>query len=137
MVRSDTDLSDGWAFFDLKLVEADKGTLYRLGRDVSYHSGSDWSEGSKSDEALFGRIPAGRYYLSVDAEVHPERRSPLWTKMQVLRDVPAWSNLAILVGLLLVVPLIVFFRKSAFETARWAESDHAPEPGGDDDSSDD
>ena len=137
MVRSDTDLSDGWAFFDLKLVEADKGTLYRLGRDVSYHSGSDWSEGSKSDEALFGRIPAGRYYLSVDAEVHPERRSPLWTKMQVLRDVPAWSNLAILVGLLLVIPLIVFFRKSAFETARWAESDHAPEPGGDDDSSDD
>lgn len=138
MVRNATDLNNGWAHFDLKLVEADKGTVYRLGRDVSYYSGSDWSEGNKNDEAIFSRVPAGRYYLSVDAEVHPERRSPLWTKLQVLRDVPAWSNLAILVGLLLVVPLIVFFRKSAFETARWAESDHAPEAAEDDsDSSDD
>lgn len=138
MVRSDTDLSNGWAFFDLKLVEADNGTVYRLGRDVSYYSGSDWTEGSREDKAIFGRIPAGRYFLSVDAEVHPERRSALWTKIQVLRDVPAWSNLWILLGLLLLVPLIAFFRKSAFETARWAESDHAPEPSDDDsDSSDD
>jgi hypothetical protein len=133
MVRSDTDLSNGWAFFDLMLVEADKGAVYRQGREVSYYSGSDWSEGSKGDEAIFGRVPAGRYYLAVSAEVHPERRSPLWTKLQVLRNVPAWSNLWILLGLLVVVPLVVFFRKSAFETARWAESDHAPELEDDDD----
>jgi hypothetical protein len=133
LVRSDTDLSNGWAFFNISLVEADKGTVYRLGREVSYYSGSDWSEGSRSDEAIFTRVPAGRYYLSVDAEVHPERVNPLYNRLQVLRDVPAWSNLWILLGLLLVIPLIVFFRKSAFETARWAESDHAPEPAEDDD----
>ena len=137
MVRNATDLDNGWAHFDLKLVEADKGTIYRLGRDVSYYSGSDWSEGNRNDEAIFGRIPAGRYYLAVDAELHPERRNPLWTKLQILRDVPAWSNLAILVVLLLVVPVIVFFRKSAFETARWAESDHAPQADDEADSSDD
>ena len=133
LVRSDTDLSNGWAFFNISLVEADKGTVYRLGREVSYYSGSDWSEGSRNDEAIFTRVPAGRYYLSVDAEVHPERVNALYDRLQVLRDVPAWSNLWILIGLLFVVPLIVFFRKSAFETARWAESDHAPEPAEDDD----
>ena len=136
MIRTETDLQDGWAFFDVKLVDADKGTLYRLGRDVSYYSGSDWSEGSRNDEAVFRRIPAGRYYLSVDGEVHPERRTPLWTRLQVMRDVPAWSNLWILLALLVVPPAIAFFRKSAFETARWAESDHAPEVD-DSDSSDD
>ena len=133
LVRSDTDLSNGWAFFNISLVEADKGTVYRLGREVSYYYGSDWSEGSRSDEAIFSRVPAGRYYLSVDAEVHPERVNALYNRLQVVRDVPAWSNLWILVGFLFVIPLIVFFRKSAFETARWAESDHAPEPAEDED----
>jgi len=134
VVRSDMDLNNAWAFLDLTLVEADTGVYYRSGREVSYYSGSDWSEGSRSDEAIFKRVPAGRYYLAVNAEFHPDRVTSLHTKLQILRDVPAWSNLWILEGALLVIPLLVFFRKSAFETARWAESDYAPDPG---DSSDD
>jgi hypothetical protein len=117
-------LLNGWAFFNLSLVNADQGAVYRVGREVSYYAGSDWTEGSRSDEAVFVRVPAGRYYLSIETEVHPGRRKPLHSRLEVLRDVPRLSNLWILMGLLAVVPVIAFFRKSAFEVARWAESDH-------------
>jgi len=132
MVRNNTDLNNGWATFNLSLIEADKGSVYRVGREVSYYAGSDWSEGSRSDEANFSRIPAGRYYLSIDAEVHPERLNALYSRLEVLRDVPHWSNFWIYMGLLALVPIFVFYRKSSFEIARWAESDHPLVTEGDD-----
>jgi len=124
VVRSQTDLANGWASLNLSLIDADKGSVYRVGREVSYYYGSDWSEGSPRDEANFPGIPAGRYYVSLDAEVHPERLKALYTKLEVLSDVPSWANFWIYLALLAVVPAIVLYRKSSFEIARWAESDH-------------
>ena len=124
VVRNNTDLANGWASFNLSLIDADKGSVYRVGREVSYYYGSDWSEGSPRDEAVFPGIPPGRYYVSMDAEVHPERLKTLHTRLEVLSSVPSWANFWIYLALLAVVPVVVFYRKSAFEIARWAESDH-------------
>jgi ribosomal protein S27E len=135
VVRNSTDLYNGWAYFSLSLVDAEKGAVYRVGREISYYAGSDWSEGNRSDEAVFSRIPAGRYYLSIDAEVHPERSNALQASLQVLRDVPSTLNLWLLLGLLAVIPVYMFYRKSSFEIARWAESDHPLVTEGDSDDS--
>ena len=124
VVRNHTDLYNGWASMNLSLVDAEKGAVYRVGREISYYAGSDWSEGNRTGEAVFTRIPAGRYYLSIDAEVHPDRLKPMQTVLEVLRDVPSTLNLWILLGLLAVIPVYMFYRKSSFEIARWAESDH-------------
>lgn len=135
VVRNRTNLQNDWVYFTVLLIEKDRGRIYRLGREVSYYSGSDWSEGNRVDEAVFTRIPAGRYYLTIEAERPRGRLLSLYDRVEVIRDVAAWSNFWIFAGALFVVPLLTFFRKSAFESARWAESDYAAEA--DDDDSDD
>jgi hypothetical protein len=124
VIRNNTSLANSWASLNLSLIDADKGSVYRVGREVSYYYGSDWSEGSPKDDAVFPGVPPGRYYVSMDAELAPERLAPLQTRLEVLSDVPSWANFWIYVVLLAIVPAIVFYRKSSFEIARWAESDH-------------
>jgi len=134
VIRNNTSLANSWASLNLSLIDADKGSIYRVGREVSYYYGSDWSEGSPKDDAVFPGVPPGRYYVSMDAELAPERLAPLQTRLEVLSDVPSWANFWIYLVLLAIVPAIVFYRKSSFEIARWAESDHPlVTEGGDDD----
>jgi len=127
VVRNHTNLQNNWVFLTVTLIEKERGKVYRLGRELSYYAGSGWSEGNRADEAIFTSIPAGRYYLSIEAERPRGRLPSLYHRVEVIRDVPAWSNFWILAAALFVIPLLTFFRKSAFESARWAESDYAAE----------
>ncbi|MEH6459766.1 DUF4178 domain-containing protein [Chitinimonas sp. JJ19] len=128
VIRQDANLDNRWLYSDISLVNSKTGETFRLGREVSYYHGSDsdgsWSEGSSDDEALISDVPAGDYVLEVEAETEPGKPE-LSNRIQLVRDVPIWSNFWILLLLLLVAPLLAWFRSHSFESQRWAQSDYA------------
>lgn len=136
VVRNRTDLNNNWLYLDMNLIEADTGRSYHFGREISYYHGVDsdgsWSEGNGHDEAVLSEVPAGRYFLQIDAELPPGWSGMIGDRLEVVRDVPGWSNFWLVLASLVLIPLFAWWRGFSFETRRWAESDHAPNSGGDD-----
>ena len=122
-VRSHADVSNGWLYLAMALINDETGQAYDFGREISYYFGSDsdgsWSEGGQDDQAVLPAVPAGRYYLRVEPEGSPAHYS-----IRVVRDVPRWSFFWLAFLALLVVPGWLFWRQRYFEIQRWAESDH-------------
>lgn len=129
VIRTDTNLDNNWIYLDLALIERDTGPSYAISREIGFYQGVDegerWSEGDASDEAVLSEIPAGIYYLSIDAELPPSSPTVTGT-FTVFRDVPSWTNFFLALLGLLIVPFIFGWRARAFERARWSESDHGP-----------
>lgn len=126
-LRIDTNLSNGWAFFNLALLAENGGPGYDFGREVSYYAGVDqgesWREGSPRDKVILPAVPPGRYYLRVD----PERdagAAPFSYTLSVRRDVPRVWPFLLALALLAIPPVVAFFGELNFEYGRWRESDH-------------
>ncbi|WP_295006364.1 DUF4178 domain-containing protein [uncultured Dechloromonas sp.] len=139
-VRQATSLDNNWIGIDLLLVNKTTGTAWPAARELSYYWGYDdgsWSEGSRSDEVVFQNIPAGTYYLTLDPDMAPDKYVAVRDQLEVVTPRTGWSNFVLLALFLLVFPVFATLRRAAFETRRWAESDHAPagsdDAGGDDD----
>jgi hypothetical protein len=135
-VATEAQVDNGWAFFEYALVNEATGTTYEFGREVSYYHGRDsdgnWSEGSKKDRAVLPSVPAGPYFL----RVQPEAQVPtdfLEYRISVRRDVPILTPYLIGLALLAIPPILVAFRAWGMESARWKESDYAPDSSDDDD----
>ena len=132
VVSNRTDLSQNWVTLSLALIEQDTGETRVATRDLSYYSGWDgneqWSEGAQDDKVHFGPLPAGTYYLAVDAET--ARGSPRVTsQLEIKRNPTNWANWILLQIVLALFPLLALWRRNAFETRRWADSDVAPAAG--------
>ncbi|WP_434514016.1 DUF4178 domain-containing protein [Dechloromonas sp. ARDL1] len=139
-VRQSTSLDNNWIGIDLLLVNKSTGTAWPAARELSYYWGYDdgsWTEGSREDEVVFLNIPAGTYYLTLDPDMAPDKYVAVRDQVEVLTPRTGWSNFVLLTLFLLVFPVFATLRRAAFETRRWAESDHAPtgsdDSGGDDD----
>lgn len=140
VVRNQTTLDNSWMGLDLLLVNKTTGESWPASRELSFYSGYDdghWSEGSNSDEVVFLNIPAGTYYLTVDAEIPPEKPVMVRDRLEVATASAGWSNFVILLLVLAVCPLLTFLRHAAFESSRWMESDHPPSSGDSSDGDDD
>jgi hypothetical protein len=129
-VTTEAQVDNGWAYFDYALVNEQTGTTYEFGREVSYYYGRDsdgaWSEGSRRDRALLPSVPAGQYFL----RVLPEAQVPtdfLEYRIVVRRDVPILTPYLICLGLLAIPPIFWALRAWGMESARWKESDYAPD----------
>jgi Domain of unknown function (DUF4178) len=124
MVSTRADIDNNWLYMNMALINDATGTAYDFGREIEYYYGRDsdgnWTEGSKSDEVILPRIPAGRYYLRLE----PEGTAPASYSIRVYRDVPRWWPFFITVGVLLLMPLTVVWKDRKFEYERWSESDH-------------
>jgi hypothetical protein len=94
--------------------------------------GESWSEGSRNDEVVFKAVPPGTYYLTVDADLPPDRPVAR-DSLEVVRDAPVWSNLVLVLVFLALFPVLAWLRWNAFETRRWADSDHPRVSSNDDD----
>jgi hypothetical protein len=135
-VTTEAEVENAWAYFDYALVNEATGQTYEFGREVSYYHGSDsdgaWSEGSRTDRAVLPSIPAGTYFLRVQPEAQPPTEV-VWYKISLRRDVPTPAPYVIGLVLLAMPPLFFGIRGWGLVSARWMESDYAPES---DDSSD-
>jgi hypothetical protein len=135
-VETSTDLDNHWVYLNYALINEDTGQAFDFGREVSYYHGYDsdgsWSEGGRNDKVAVPSVPAGRYYLRVEPEGDPGY-GVTYYNVTVKRDVPQYSFYGIALLALLVPAVLLTWRSLSFEHMRWAESDHAPIPSGDDD----
>jgi len=78
-------------------------------------------------------VPSGQYYLRVEPETDDKSPSSFRYELEVRRNVANFTFFGIAALLLLVPPIIATVRRAGFETARWRESDYAPQSSGGDD----
>ena len=135
-LRTETNLDNGWLWFNYALIDEASGRAWDLGREVSYYHGWDdgeaWHEGSSRDRALISAVPPGRYYLRVGVEGPIDAAASASYRVTVRRDVPVGTWFALAFLALIAPPLILGLRHAAFEQARWKESDYAPVASDDD-----
>ena len=86
---------------------------------------------------VFLDIPPGTYYVTVDPDIAPEKPVPVRDVIEVYSGGAGWSNFVMVMLFLVIFPFFTFMRRAAFETGRWAESDHAPVSSGDSSDGDD
>ncbi len=123
VLKSLADVNNNWIYLHLTLIN-EEGRAYDFGREISYYHGTEggesWSEGRGLDEAILPAVPAGKYYLRIEPE---SPASAVNYKIQIYRDVPQWLFFWLALGALCFLPLVMKWRSSRFEAARWAESD--------------
>jgi hypothetical protein len=127
------NLSNNWVFFGAALINEDTNVALDFGRELEYYfgveDGESWSSGSKRGRVVVPTVPPGRYYLRVEPEGQPGSRVPVSYFIHVARDVPVWWEYGVVLALLILPPIVLTWRETAFEQKRWAESDYG---GGDD-----
>lgn len=145
---SSSRLDKRWAFFQLSLIDEARHQAFDTGvtlyHDAGVEDGEGWSESRLLDSAMLSQVPGGTYLLRVDPqsnlaqytnpetpapgapETNPLLESPLFSfTVKAERDIPQWGYFWLLLLLGCIPPLWSLWRSSAFETARWSESDHA------------
>jgi len=129
-VRNTTSLANNWIGFEMLLVNKSTGQAWPAAREVAYYYGNDggesWSEGAPDDEVVFLDVPPGTYYLTLDPDMSPETQVAVRNRLEVMSGVVGWSNFVLVMIFLAIFPVFTRLRHAAFETGRWAESDHAP-----------
>lgn len=137
VLQNTTNVDNNWAGFNYTLVDPDKGKVWRAEQQIEHYSGYDegesWSEGSRSGQVVFADVPAGTYQLQVEGETARDARTPVGATLRLERGHASWLNWILLQLLLLLVPLWGWWRAKAFETRRWADSDHPRNESDDDD----
>jgi hypothetical protein len=126
-----TDLSNGYAYFNFALINDETGEALDFGREISYYFGTDsdgaWSEGNSRDSILVPAVPPGRYYLRVEPEMDTINTlvGEMNYELRVRHDVPYYLWFLLAGGLLLIPPVVRTIGASSFEHQRWQESDNA------------
>jgi hypothetical protein len=134
VLTTETDVDNGWAYFDYALVNEQTGKTYEVGREVGYYHGFDsdgsWSEGSHRDRAVLPSVPPGRYFLRVQPQGQTSGATSISYTMVLKRDVPMPSLYLIALVLLVLPPAAMAIRAGAMESARWKESDYGSSESG-------
>ena len=112
--------------------------LFEPSLQLEHYSGRDedgdsWSEGSTSGLVRFSDVPAGTYQLQVDGEIPRDAKGAVSATLKLERGHASWLNWVLVQIILLLMPLIAWWRTRAFEVQRWADSDHPRDGGSDDD----
>ena len=132
----ESDLDNDCLFLVLSLINETTGETREFTQQLSYYHGADsdgsWTEGDKRESVRIASVPAGRYFLRVQAEGGEAGRAFTAYKMRVRRDVPSYGFYGIAVLALLLPAVLSIFPSASFESRRWAESDHAPTGSSDD-----
>ncbi len=120
------NVDNNWLDLDMELVDAKTNVTYPAEMEISYYHGYDdgeWSEGGRNATASIASVPPGEYFLSVEPDADPAiKMMPFTVKVQ--RGGVFASNFLLSLGIVLLYPLYLLFRKYTFERARWAESDY-------------
>jgi len=126
-------VDNSWLDLQAVLVNAGNGNEYAVEQVVEYYHGYDdgesWSEGSNRESAYLSSIPAGSYYLRIQAS--RDTTNGTWNSMNnftltVTNDVSNHRNLWIFIGVLLIWPIVQFIRMWIYERRRWEGSPFSP-----------
>lgn len=123
-----SDAVGTWLLVNLQLTNADTGEAFAIRRQLGTTVVGGVQQGSTRDVLEFPAVPPGRYTLTVEATSgRPAAGRPsVHGSVEAYRSKPDWGNFALLLGFLVLWPAAAWYRSSAFESRRWAESDYAP-----------
>ena len=119
-------VNNSWIGVDGALVSETTGVAELFLLESSYFHGVDggesWSEGGQTETVFLDAVPPGSYVLRLapqwDGKVPPVRE----IQVQLRQGVMHWLYPGLALLAILVVPLILVFRMTAFEGRRWQES---------------
>ncbi len=124
----DAGLDNDWVFFAVSLINEQTGDTREVTRQLEYYSGTDsdgsWSEGDRSETMRIASVPAGRYFLRIEPEGGEIGRQRVDYTVRLRRDAPHYGFYALAFLAILTPMLFGLFPAAAFESRRWAESDH-------------
>lgn len=124
------DVSNSWFEMSATLINTTTGKEYSVQKGVEYYhgysDGESWSEGSTRSVAYLTRIPAGTYFMEIDAirDMYSSSR-PANFDIKAKYDVPTNRNLWFSLLLFIIWPLIAYFRLRYRESGRWSGSPFA------------
>jgi hypothetical protein len=132
-ITTSAQVDNHWLEADYDLVRQDVPDQFSLTQEVSYYHGYDsdgyWSEGRQVTDDIISAVPGGQYRLFISVSTDQNVRwQPTTYRVQVKRDVPVWSNFWLAFLALSAYPGLLLMRSSAFEKARWEESDLSASP---------
>jgi len=114
------NLSNEWLEASVTMVNDNDGSTYDFTKSLEYYSGVDggesWSEGSQSETAFLGRIPAGTYHLNIFPFSEKELTTSLTVKVK--KNPVLWSNIILIILAILGLPVINNFLNKRFEKKR-------------------
>lgn len=123
-------VTNNWLEMDIEAVNAKTGEEYGISEGVEYYQGYEdgesWSEGSNTSTEVLSDLPAGTYFLRIQASQSPTGLHASHFSVQVKHDVPVHSNFYFLLLLLLLWPVITFVRLWTADRSRWYNSDYSP-----------
>ena len=130
-----TGMSNSWAFAEIILVDPKTEEAIALGLEVDAYSGVDggesWSEGTNPRSKTLGAIEGGTYTMQINTQAGTTGNPADGLRVTVKHDVPLGRYMFIPFLMIILFPAINLGRKLAFETKRWANSDHSISSGGD------
>lgn len=123
------DITNHWVEVTASLVNEQTGRGYEFTRSLEYYEGVEdgesWHEGTRAAEAVLSAVPSGRYHFNFYPTVDKGTGIAHFTWRTEV-NTPLWSNFFLVLGVLALVPVVVGWRRNAFERARWENSDFSP-----------
>lgn len=124
-ITAGAQVDNSWADLDVDLVNDQSQEVESVNVPVEYYSGVDdgesWTEGDKSTDATLSSLPGGQYTLRVEG-TWQNWQAQMPVSVKVEQGVNRGVNFCCALIVLLIVPVLGFFRKFTFESGRWKDS---------------
>ncbi|MEZ0538220.1 DUF4178 domain-containing protein [Fibrella arboris] len=123
-----SDVDNTWVEFATELVNEQTNQRYIFTEAVEYYhgyeGGESWTEGGTESSATLSKIPSGQYHLEITP--YTQYGQQLTFLVTVGQNTSLISNVLLLIGLLILYPIYILFRRSGVENLRWQQSDFGP-----------
>ena len=122
-------VDNSWFAISASLINQETGDSYDADVSVEYYHGYDsdgyWSEGGSTAETSIPAVPPGTYTLSLSVEADAKINKSNFS-VGVTGGKTYWSNLLLAIFVLLLWPILAWYRKHRFESKRWLNSGNLP-----------
>ena len=124
-ITAGAQVDNSWADLDVDLINDQSQEVESVNVPVEYYSGVDdgesWTEGDKSTDATLSSLPAGKYTLKIEG-TWQNWQTQMPVSVKVEQNVNRGVNFCCAFIVLLIVPVLGFFRRFTFESSRWKDS---------------
>lgn len=114
-------VDNDWMELPATLVNEKDGSSYELTRVIEYYhgysEGENWSEGGQTSDANLNNIPSGTYHINIYP--YSNTQVPPNAAVKVVQNEPLYSNVFLMILVVISYPIIMIWRKKHLENTRW------------------
>lgn len=124
--RVNSNIYNSWIYLDTLLVNESTGKGIPMPLELSYYRGSDWSEGSQTNDLVVYNVPAGNYYLNIKFQIPLNFSLRKSIAVELTSDTPIGSNLIWVLFGIFIPFIFAGMRSRSFERKRWENGSENP-----------